>query len=316
MTIINNTSRFFSSTSSHLKIDVLKKNIAAGNGSYYISCLWDPSVANLFIDLDNKKLARTLSGRYTHLGGADQYAKGWSPVAQESIFLYPLLDKIKSFTFEEQSILFDTTGFCEHGGVWFTGRISTLLDPTNPFNQSEIGIIGMLHILECKEKDFESRHEHKAKNSVNQLRTALREAFDEYWQKASALVLDKKVSEEEINSLLTHFREQWETAINDAKPELIQYRGMGNILLNILANVVSLGALIVYTGYQSGGKNLLSPLLRSDTENILKTLEICSKGFSAQVFSAGPDLNSALAYPVIISSSNVSPKNTVKGNAL
>ena len=263
----NKRARFFASTENTLEYKVLEQQIKEGTGSHYIAFSWVPEVAKIFLDLDNDQLAQTLSNlkivSYKNITFPSQ-------PRQISLLIYPLLNKIKTFTFEQQSMLFNTENFYKHG-VWFTGRISVLLDPDNPFNQSEIGIIHMLHVLECKQKAFESRNEKKATVAVNNLRIALGSAFDEYWQKANDLKSQEQVSEQEINDLVTNFHGQCETAINAAKPELIKYRGMGNILLNILANVASLGVLMVYTHYQSGGKKVLYPLLTSDSENILKT---------------------------------------------
>lgn len=285
---------FFTSTENNLNLELLKKHIKKGTdvGVSHIAFSWVPDVAQIFLDLDNDQLAKTLSDL-----DIVSYKNTLFPSqpSQISLLIYPLLNKIKTFTFEQQSMLFNTEDFCKHGGVWWTGRISTLLDPNNPFNQSEIGIIHMLHVLECKQKALESRHEKKAIVAVNNLRIALASAFDEYWQKANSLK-SQQVSEQTLNELLTNFKSQWEIAINTAKPELSRYRGWGNILLNILANVGSLGALLAYTSYQSGGKKVLYPLLTSDSENILKTLETCCTRFSAEVLAAGSPENHIL-YP-------------------
>lgn len=132
-------------------------------------------------------------------------------------------------------------------------------------NDGEFGIARLLFQLEIKIQSLEQRNEETAHNEALKLHKTLRSAFLEY--------LNSDKGENARQTLNT----TWNQAINAAKPELEKHRGWSNFLVNMLLVIPTLGAFMLYAGYQSSGKNFLFPFVDTDSANCIKKLEQIDK---------------------------------------
>jgi hypothetical protein len=132
-------------------------------------------------------------------------------------------------------------------------------------NNGEFGIARLLFQLEVKTESLKQRHETAAYEKARELHKALRYAFLEY------------LNSDKGENARKNLDITWTFAINAAKPELEKHRGWSNFLVNMLLVIPTLGAFMLYAGYQSSGKNFLFPFIDKDSTNCIKKLEQIDK---------------------------------------
>lgn len=132
-------------------------------------------------------------------------------------------------------------------------------------NDGEFGIARLLFQLEIKTKSLKQRNETAAYRKAFELHKALRSAFLEY--------LNSDKGENARKTL----NKTWTCAINAAKSELEKHRGWSNFLINMLLVIPTLGAFMLYAGYQSSGRNFLFSFVDTDSANCIKKLEQIDK---------------------------------------